>query len=219
MSHLTQLLFPDGKPSKFAVCNECGKLNLYDTPSNIAFSENCCHCEKCGTNMKGEAKWHGRWCSACYAEHKAEKDAQRYEVAEKIQAADWNGPVLLDGAGNENEGYFASLDELMEWLMENLHGNMSVNPFNMPTYCQPCDTESFVTVDMSQIMEHIAEEGYEECTAHLNGVEQLKAAIAVFEKENEGMVVYKERSKQVVILEYTPEMLAAIEEAKKEAIQ
>ena len=80
------------------------------------YAEKCCRCRYCGKPARDE--W-GRGLSCEHRECRKEadrvRDLQRIEKAEAVE--NYDGPVFVEWLGY-NDGYFAFLDDLRDYLGE-----------------------------------------------------------------------------------------------------
>lgn len=129
--------------------------------------------------------------SAAWSAH---QEQQRFEKAEKIAAADYDGWVFLEGAGY-NEGYFESVEYLKEWIEEG-----SDNP-EYPKYVWACIGRPIVNLDFDNCLPSIYNNAYEGFEADdLSGLEELEAALEKFNEVNKNLKCYYPDYKRVIVL-------------------
>src|SRR6185437_4591076 len=113
------LHLPDGTPTKWSMCSECGTVA---SPGNFDLSEKCCTCYDCGKPLpkderipyadgSGRSLYHRK----CEQARRMKRDAEALDAAELVR--DYDGPVYCDGRrGSYGDGYFESVMELAEDL-------------------------------------------------------------------------------------------------------
>lgn len=154
-------------------CGKCGRI-AYDKTG----AEKCCVPRTCDTCKQ---PCDMRECNDCFNKRAAAQELARFEKADKVSTFD--GWVYTDTGYGYQEGYFRSVDELFDWLAEH---ELALD------YVWTCKATQFVSVDTDTIYENIEDNGYEDFErADLLGTTELEAAIAVFEKANEGIVSYE----------------------------
>jgi len=179
MSNLIRLFLPDGKPTRFALCKECGTLKSADDVNSTAFAEYCCHCEECEALIPtGKAKWYGRWCDSCWSIRAAEKEKERFQKAEKIQSDGYHGPVWYPHCGY-NDGFFDDVESLLDYLQDNLDEDGHKEG---PRYAFAVNAISFVQIDCRAILENFDEP--DDFDYELDGVQDLESAVEAFEAKN-----------------------------------
>ena len=175
---------PDGTEVSIWACGKCGYVR-----NGEENAKNCCTCSTCGKELK-----HGAFgdCDDCRRRKWAEREAERIDKAEKLET--WDGWVFYDGAANGNDGYFESLDDLIDWLE-----GEGIKPENWPEYVFCCKVVPFPAVDLDDIVDRIMDElpeGYER--EHLVGLDLLEEAINDFNESNKHLISYKPDYTKVV---------------------
>jgi hypothetical protein len=187
----TNLLLPDGTASHVWFCEKCRIVK-----SNQAEAEACCRpaiCEVCGQEMKKTHYWHK--CDKCRnvefeAKH-IKDEAARYSKAEKV--AKFDGWVYCDGFDNHNGGFFESLQELIDFCQDEEE--------DMPEYCWACNAIAFVHIEISDILQSIEENGYEDFDADdCTGLDALKVAVKTFNEANLSILKYEPNYDLAVVL-------------------
>ena len=174
-------------------CGKCGLLcgTKYDgNPRERA--EECCtpgRCRECGAE-KDPADQHYTNCAPCRRKNDAQKELDRITTAEKLDS--WDGPVYCEGAVS-GQNYFESVEELIGELETS-----EVPASEWPEYADTCRSEPACVLDLDAILEYATQESFEDATDHLNGTEELGAAIEKFNALNVGVVTYYPNSKQIV---------------------
>lgn len=177
-------------------CSKC-EHTIYRTKES---AEGCCSpmpCPKCGKEMRGVTHWVGfrELCDDCgHKETQAAervKEAARFDHAEKL--TEWNSAVFCDGVSGGNDGYFRDMDELLDALED--HDGCR------PEYAWACDAVPVVQLDYDDIIENATQEAYEDFdSAHLDGRDELVAALAAFNKRNEADCNWHINYKKAVLI-------------------
>lgn len=165
---------PDGTEVSIWACGKCGYIR-----NGEENAKNCCTCSTCGKELK-----HGAFgdCDDCRRRKWAEREAERIDKAERLET--WDGWVFYDGG--PNDGYFESLDDFIEWLDD------EVELKNWPEYVFCCKVVPFPAVDLDDIVDRILEDLPEEVgREHLEGLDDLEAAIVEFNSRNIELISYE----------------------------
>lgn len=175
---------PDGANVYIWACSKCGY-----TAGDEKTAEKCCRCLTCGKELNRRIVGD---CDDCWREKDAKREAERIAKAEKLEK--WDGWVFYDGATNGNDGYFESLDDLVDWLESE-----GIDPDNWPEYVFCCKVVPFPAVDLDDIVDRIMDElpvGYER--EHLVGLDLLEEAINDFNESNKHLISYEPDYTKVV---------------------
>lgn len=176
-----ELYLKNGNPTGVWFCEKC--RNVARTQQA---AEACCTpaiCQKCGASIE-EKYW--QYCNACLALNTKEKAAELFKKATKVPDTEYRDWVT-DG----DEGFWGDTAEYLE----------SLDGGEPAPYLWACLPRRFVVVDTDQILEHIGEHSYDDFDAcDIDGWEELKAAIAVFEEVNKDKVVYEADYTRAVLI-------------------
>jgi hypothetical protein len=182
----TELYLKDGRSAGVFYCEKCKIVHR-----TTAEADQCCmpyHCKGCGK----ETQRYVNICSACFNKQQDKKEAERFAKAAKITK--WDGWVYVEGLGYQN-GYFQSVEDLIDYLTDEEDGNY-------PQYAWTCSANHFVNAEISDITERIGDNAYEDFnTEDLNGLQELKAAIAKFNDANKDAVSYTPDYTTAVLIE------------------
>lgn len=181
----------DGTPTRAWYCSTCHIV--YQT-QNAA--EACCRpavCESCGQEMDKPKSWHK--CDKCrdaaFESGRVAKESERFAAAKKVTAFD--GWVYCEYIDNHNDGFFESLEQLIDFCQDEEE--------IMPDYCWSCNAVSFVNLDISNALEDIEQNGYEDFDASdCKGLDTLQAAVKVFNEANRNTVKYEPNYDLAVML-------------------
>lgn len=171
-----ELFFANGKTSGVFSCGKCGLVYRDRT-----LSARCCKpyvCRYCGKEVEDKHLMAHKECA----------DKDQIAKAEKLES--WDGWVYLDGYGYK-EGYFESLEDLLEYLDDD-----GTHP--RPEWAFVCKTIPFKGPDIGNIIENCCEDMYEDAEDSLSGLDKLELAIKEFNEANKGMVSYYPDHKRAV---------------------
>lgn len=155
---------------KFAGVYYCGKCNIVHR-GKVAADE-CCkdwRCKRCNV----ECDKFRTLCKDCWHLDRNEKDAAVMEKAELVEG--YNGFVHSLKLAGPQDGYFPDLDELIEYCETH-----DIEPPEFVHCCKP----TVLCVHVSDILERLEDNGYEEMTEHAVGVDELRDAVAAFNEAN-----------------------------------
>jgi hypothetical protein len=181
----TELFTKEGKSAGVFYCATCKRIS-----QNQYLADVCCApklCEKCNEPRPD----HYLLCDSCrhIADHA--RELERFNKAVKVQHSDWCGPVYADGYGY-NEGYFASLDEMFDYLEED----------DLPEYAYCCLVRPVVDVSVNDIIERILDNDVPENFEldDIKGTEELEKALTVFREVNKESVKWNPDYSRVVVI-------------------
>ena len=171
-------------PTRVYACGKCGHVKSSDVEAESCCRPSICPCGK-NPNDPG---W--TLCNDCRRSKEIERERARFEKAEKVTA--WDGPVYLEGAGNE---FFSDLEEFLQWWQDEAV-DWDGEP---PAYVWTCHVRNTVSADVSDITEHIEwPEGMED--AELKGLDELRAAVDAFNAANAEFKSWEPNYKRALIL-------------------
>ena len=170
---------PDGTPTEVSVCGVCGKLAGH---GKFDISEKCCSCWECGKPLEKDAQHYDHYHQECDRARRAQIDMQRLEKAELVDGYD--GPVYFEGGhGSFGDGYFADVDEFVEWLDDQ-------DDQDRPEFVHCCESSPVAQLNLDSILESACEESFEDAEDHLNGREELQKAVDVFNEANKALLTW-----------------------------
>lgn len=188
---------PDGTPTKWSMCTECGTVA---SPGNFDISQKCCTCYDCGLPLpkdervpyvegKGKALYHRE----CERQRRAKREAEQLEKAELI--ADYTGPVYFEGGhGSFGDSYFTDVDELAEWLDDQDEEDQS----SRPAFAFCCTEYPFPAINLQGILESACDDMDDDVYDRLDGIQELEAACIAFTEANKDVVSWYEDRKHKV---------------------
>lgn len=141
-----------------------------------AFAERCCdrRCMDCGASISSSGLVR---CNDCAAKHSAVVEAERFDKAEKIDAADYDGPVYQPQLGDGSRAYGGTIGDMLDnW--DDFFGD-DVPP---PTYAWAC-TKRRLQIDLDSLIEQACDDHYEDAESDLRdtaGFAELEAAVKQF---------------------------------------
>lgn len=140
-----------------------------------------------------------RQCAECdnrdWKERMAREEAERFEKATKIHAADWKGDQVY-----WKDEYFSSIEDLIESYDSDL-----IDGTPLPTYVWATVDRGVPKVDVEDLLDRVVEgmwddAGYDD----LNGVDELQAAVYSFNLANNGVTVYMVDFSTAILLDPVP---------------
>lgn len=146
-------------------CGECGTLQAYqynqaDPNDQKTRAENCCKIPKCECGKNIETNYYIK-CDECRSQEKDNRDQKRLNEAEEVQSTDsW---IYCEGYGH-NEGYFESVDALLEWIED----NEDEESYPIPKYVHICSKIKFNGLDMTDVLTNELDSDF-----HEDAIEQL----------------------------------------------
>lgn len=100
---------------------------------------------------------------------------------------DWDGWVYCESLQRHNEGYFESIDELVDYCLDLENDE---DDFEWPEWCFACEESPPPHIDMSDIIERFIDEGYEGIEDRIQGEDELRKALDAFWEANKHLVTY-----------------------------
>jgi hypothetical protein len=176
-------VMPDGRQEHIYTCGKCGH---YSTNRDLV--ERCCCCSICGKEIPQQGMARQTYHDECWKNQQEEKIRRLIENAVKLDS--WNGWVYWEGTGH-NDGYFASLDEFLEWLDDE-------GKTERPEFVFACTEIPFKAPSLNHLIEMCADDMYEDAADDLKGLEELQAALDAFQKANEKLIAYTPDYKRMV---------------------
>lgn len=181
------LYFEDKSPSGLHLCTACDM-----SYRNERLAIRCCTCSKCGkpTGLRARS-----FCDSCTLENIKEREADRFEKAEKIQEDGWNSFVYLEDTGND--GYSSSIEAFRDsWDYDHDPED------DFPSYVWACKPVQFVKAEIDSILDRICENAYEDFDPNydLNGIKELEDALEKFVKVNEKVCAYEPDYTKAILL-------------------
>lgn len=178
------LFHEDGKPAGVWYCSECRTVG-----PTAEYAERChgtLACKTCGEPIESSRRSAYNICSECeekaWRERQAAKEADRFEKAKKITAAEWPGWVYREGCGGE---YFREVEDVIERMQDDSEG---ADP---PRYVWAAKDVGVSKVDIDDVVSNILDNGWEDMElSDLNGVAEMEAAIDAFNEANASIEVY-----------------------------
>lgn len=171
---------PDGSETDISICGKCGAPAR--GKSNFDISERCCVCWICGSPLAdGEPQHNNHYHDDCDRTHRATLDMKRLDKAVLVEG--YEGPVYCEGVlgGSYGDGYFSDVGELEDML------NDSPEATGIEfAYC--CTSSPVALLDVDSIIENETQESFEDAIDHLNGVDELRTAVEVFNEANKDVI-------------------------------
>lgn len=154
----------------------CGKCGQIKHDKNLA--ESCCKPAVCDCGKEIEEKYYTS-CKICRFENDRKREQNRFNKAEKL--TEWDGPVFLEGYGND--GYCSDLSEFLDYISDE---EIEENEIK---YVWCCEEVPLANLDIDEVLNNHTEEAYEGFSIDdFNGLDELRAAVDIFNKKNEKIV-------------------------------
>ena len=182
------LFLESGEPAGVWYCDTCRNVK-----SQEEHARSCCEVKLCPKCDKVMEPYRIARCSDCHRKDQDAKEAKRLEEAELVE---YDGKTwLYDIHQRGNDGYFATLDDLIDHL-----ASEECEPEDWPEFVHLC-TPSHIKVSISDIFEQLECEGYDEMTEHAEGGNELRAAIDKFNEINHETftVWYPDTTKKIAV--------------------
>lgn len=183
-----ELFTAGGQSAGVWYCEKCKSMR-----TRKKFAESCCTpkvCE-CGEPVAGNRT---NECNRC---HQYKNDLIWRERLDRATLVDHDGWVWSRDVDGIRDGYFQSVDELIEYTFD--------NESDVPEYAFACNAK-ILQVDICDILERLDDNGWEEMTEHASGVQELSDSIDKFNELNrETFMVYEaDYSRKVAVKSATP---------------
>lgn len=186
-----QLIRPDsGQPVRIWACGKCG-----DTNEAKGLVDLCCApCATCGGKAnRGDMGM----CFECRWKASKARESERLTklASEAKQDPDWTDWVYSDDYHGGSDGFFESPEDFMERLTDDMDRDPDLA---RPTFVWATTSRPIVNIDVNDVIRLITEdrpETWEE--SDLNGVEELRVALAAFNAAN--MALMHEPNFKVIV--------------------
>lgn len=95
---------------------------------------------------------------------------------------DYDGPVYCEGVpgGSYGDGYFSDVDELADAIADLEDCTIEC------AYC--CTSSRAAFIDLDNVLEHAMQDALEDAIDHLNGRDELQAAVDAFNEANKDLL-------------------------------
>lgn len=182
-----ELFHQDGKSASVFVCGHCRVV-----ARSKEEADKCCQSTKCQYCGLDSGRQHWTICDACRKIKDAEREAERFQKAEKLIA--WTGHVFLEGTGRN--GYSDDVGDFWDyWECDHDESD------EKPKYVWACKENHFAVADIDDLTERIADNGWEDFDPDcLNGLDELKAAVEKFNVANKDLICYEPDFTRAVLL-------------------
>lgn len=182
-----ELYTKEGKATGVWFCANEGCKLVYRTKDQ---ADQCCGPRKC--ECGNEITRYYTKCGDCRIRYEATRELERFNTAEKVARADYDGFVYYEGTGND--GYHQCLEDFID--------ECESEGIALPHYVWSCTPIQFVHIAFDDVSSHIADHAYEDFDANqLNGMDELKAAFEAFNKANESNLSYEINFKKAVLIQ------------------
>ena len=198
-------LFPDTTERKIPegsiICPVCNGLGLYTSENkkyisvcSTCYGKGCTElkvCKTCGVELS--EKYYYTICEKCREEDRIQRELERYEKAEKIKIADYDG-MLFSLNGENIIDVNDLLDELEALKEQNIKWMFGTK------------SEPLFSIDLQNIIADECEDGYEDMISFLDmkseKLVEAQRLIHEWEIENEGNIkIYYPDYNKVILLD------------------
>jgi hypothetical protein len=186
-----QVYLKNGKPVENGwYCSEC---KFVIGPQDIA--ESHCRCIYCREVIKRETVGKGnysRYHGECWREDQRNRELARIEKAEKLETFD--GPVQWDGiSGDWGDGFCESVESFAEhW------DDRDCDEASRPEFVWTCEPSKVAQIDLDSVLESVCDDMDEGAPDRLSGVDELLAAVKIFNEKNKDVISYTPDYKRMV---------------------
>lgn len=188
-----ELLKPDGTKSNVWLCGVCRCCRITET-----CAERCCKCFICGEKaVWKEDKVYGgpgeTYHVGCSKKRQLELYKASLDKAEKV--ASWDGPVYCEDFQGGNDGYFQSIDELVEEMSDAVEeGDYEIEKW--PKWVNTCEIEPLQQLSARDLVYQAAYDSHEEAEERITGIKELQKACDEFNEKNKHIHSYSINSKK-----------------------
>ena len=169
-----QLFHQDGVAAGVWYCNTCRAIYPGELGAENCHGNGTCACGKPTQNR------FSRQCIDCesrdWRERLDREEADRFEKATKVRAADWKGDQIY-----WKDEYFSSIDDFLE-----CHEDTP-----LPLYVWAAVDQGAPKADIDDLLDRVVEGLWDDADyGDLNGVEELQQTVEAFNEANKCLVVY-----------------------------
>jgi hypothetical protein len=187
MPEAIELYKKDGTSAGAFYCSECRAMFGSEEQASGCHGERICECGK-----PIDRRYYAI-CSECsdtkFRTEQAEKERQRFEKAEKVPYADYEGGMLFDG-----DKYHDDLESLEDDVFDG----------DMPEYVWACKDIGVIKATTENLYENMLENMWEDAdVSDLCGVDELEAAVTAFNEANAGIHVWEPDYSTAILVERT----------------
>jgi hypothetical protein len=177
MSEAIELFKADGTTAGIFYCSYCRIVHRTKEEAEFCHGERLC---PCGKKLERTGIYQ-RKCDECDRaernERERQKEADRFEKAKKITEAEYTGDHVYCG-----DQYYESVADAIDQYLEGQE----------PEYVWACSTHGIPAIDLEDCTTNIIDNMWEDADySDLNGVEELEAALAAFNKANESIQLWE----------------------------
>lgn len=128
------------------------------------------------------------------------QETARYEKAEKVAAADYDGWFYSEDYPYNN-GYFENIEEYWDYICDEQDKLPDGEISSGKGYVWAAKSRPVCHICLDSILENATEDSYEDFELNdLDGLEDLKKAIDIFNELNKDKLVYEQNTKLAVLL-------------------
>jgi len=175
------LFTKDQKPTGAWFCEKCKRVWSSEPDAN-----RCCVCSYCGKEIIQEnGRGYSTSHSACFHTEINRRYEEQLEKAVEV-GPDYKGFVYCEHGG-PRDGYAEDIDSMAEWWADQIaEGELEKEQY--PQFVPACKPEPPDRIDLSDILDRICEEGYEDMRDDIEIPDGLEAKLEEFNKLNAHLV-------------------------------
>lgn len=179
------------------VCGECGiiqahQYNQADPNDQKNRAENCCKIPKCECGKNIETNYYTK-CDSCRSQEENARNEKRLREAEEVDFTDsW---IYCEGYGR-NEGYFESVDALLEWIED----NEKEESHPIPEFVHVCSRIDFKGIDMYDVVSNKLESEFHEDAIDDLDIDGLQKLVDEWSKTNKTHSWQPDYKKKIKVL-------------------
>ena len=172
-----ELFKQDGTAAGIFYCSVCRIVHHTKEEAEFCHGERICACGKKIESIHSRQSKCGDCDHADWKEKERQKEADRFEKATKITKDKYTGDHVYCG-----DQYYESVDDAIDQFLEGQE----------PEYVWACHTHGIPTIDLDDCTTNIIDNMWDDANYDdLNGVEELEAALAAFNKANESIQLWE----------------------------
>jgi len=184
-----ELHHADGKTAGIFYCSQCRIVARTKEEAEFCHGERICECGKKIESIHSRQSK----CSECdgkeWKEKERKREAERFEVATKIKAADYKGEHVYLG-----DKYYDSVEDAID---EYLDGQE-------PEYVWACKDKQLPEVDLEDVTCNLLDNMWEDAEVDdLNGIDELEAALKAFNEANKSIQLWEPDYSVAILVEKT----------------
>ena len=180
-----ELYKEDGKAAGVFFCSDCRAVFADKEQAENCHGERIC---SCGNKIEQRYR---HLCSDCdrreWKEKERIKEAERFEKAAKVPAAEYKGGMVY----GPDEKYYEEIEDAIDQYLEGQE----------PEYVWACKDIGVIKATTESLYENMLENMWEDADVHdLNGLDELESAVVAFNEANKNISVWQPDYTTAVII-------------------